>query len=559
MRVYMLFLPLLVVAGASPARAQTLHFQSGFEPGSTVEQEFDSDADITGEDRSVPTKGNWESDLEAAPIGTFRIQYQGGDRNDRDVTIVNDPVNPANKALRFHLKEANVACSAGKCKGRIQTNLYDNSNFKEFTYRHRMMFHEDWAEYLNVGGWVILNEFWNESNWEGSDFPFRIHTLLKETNGNLRFGVSGERLDNGDKWNGNALNTFNIPPGEWFELEVYVKEGKGSNGRFRLSVIYGGKKTLIFDERKDTQHPNQPAGDGFGKFNPLKLYTAKATIDGMNARGADGLKIFYDDFKIWLGEAPEPDPDPTPITDDVEVSLIDARTDESMGQLQDGAILNTRGLSSSLGYVVGPMDGVASCGLTLTGPQSESRIETTPPFSLFGDSAEGIRGRAPLVGSYTLTVDGYSLPEGAGVRLFSETLSFRIVDDPSGPGEIVRVTMWDTQSQESITDLVPGSVFRLQDAPETVGFVAETDNQAESVRFTLTLLDASNGSTADAEIIQSRVESSAPYSAFGDATINNIFGAQIEPGRYRLLVESFAEDSAGADRKDVQSLEFVIE
>ena len=55
----------------------------------------------------------------------------------------------------------------------------------------------------------------------------------------------------------------------------------------------------LFDVHNYTHHPSDPSPDGVTSFNPMKLYTSGALINGMSQANAE-LAVFWDDFEIWL-------------------------------------------------------------------------------------------------------------------------------------------------------------------------------------------------------------------------------------------------------------------
>ncbi|MCE1200103.1 MAG: hypothetical protein LWW85_14130, partial [Marinilabiliales bacterium] len=125
---FLLFLWMATCLGSFQSCAQespthhngTLIFQSGFEPTSSVVSKG-GDADIIGIDHSLPDHNDWVMDLDENPeIGSFSLQYQGGDSTQRYARIVPEPGNPGNHVLKFWLDKPNVEGS----KGRIQANLY---------------------------------------------------------------------------------------------------------------------------------------------------------------------------------------------------------------------------------------------------------------------------------------------------------------------------------------------------------------------------------------------------------------------------------------------------
>lgn len=301
-----------------------LLFRSGFEADSRIINQGPGYAELVGEDHSVGPPHNWTKDLKSAPLGGFKIQYQGGEASQRLASLEPDPARPANHALRFWVKHVNVEPNASwGGKARIQANIYENEpELREFTYRFRVIFPQDWGKLADSPkpmGWCILAEFWNDGDWLPTNFPFRFHLTLNKSEQGLFFGAHsdgqrGPRVNVNKK--GKAKGTpftgwevkneaFTIPLGEWMTGEIYVKEGKGEHGRFIFTITRAdGGKTVIFDVHNSTCHPDDPAPNGFNHINPMKLYSSRDNVDIIREAGGV-MQVYWDDFELWSGQRPE--------------------------------------------------------------------------------------------------------------------------------------------------------------------------------------------------------------------------------------------------------------
>lgn len=286
-----------------------LIFQSGFEDHSIVIPR-NSDADITGTDMSVPHHNDWENDLDNNPnIGNFNVQYQGGDSTMRYAKIIPEPGNPSNNVLHFWLNEPNVNGS----KGRIQGNIYGNNGLHEFYQSVRVHLHDDFntvRTYPQEISWLTLAEFWNNVTWN-QNVPYRFRITLglgkpTEAESDLYFILDAQDcelyVDGKQKYTtiwSEINQSVAVPIDKWFTMDYYYREGNNETGRFYLSITpEGGKKQVIFDLKKITHNTQDPAPDGVGDFNPIKLYTSKGLIDYMKSKGKT-LQIYWDDFKLW--------------------------------------------------------------------------------------------------------------------------------------------------------------------------------------------------------------------------------------------------------------------
>lgn len=293
-----------------------LIFQSGFEANSKVVPRR-ADSDIVGTDKSLRKKNDWVRDLDNHPnIGSFNIQYQGGDSTMRQAKIVQEPGNPNNHVLHFWLDKPNVGNSS---KGRIQANIYGNNGLKEIYQSVRMFLPEDMntvRTFPDKIHWLTIAEFWNNITWSQEvPYGFRITLGMGKpvpTESDLYFILDAqdcELFEDGKQkyttiW-AETNENIKVPIGQWFTMEYYYKEGDNNTGRFYLSITpEGGKKQVVLDVRKTTHHTQDPSPDGIGHFNPLKLYTSKQLIAHMQAHGKT-LQIYWDDFRLWKGKRPE--------------------------------------------------------------------------------------------------------------------------------------------------------------------------------------------------------------------------------------------------------------
>ncbi len=289
-----------------------LIFQSGFESDTKVAEQDEGAAKIVGTDHSLKKLNSWDNDLgNHLNIGYFNIQYQGGDRTQRLAEIVPDPLNPSNKVLQFWIKEPNV----NPKKGRVQANVYNNQGIKKLDYSIRLFLPSDMntvkSAPFNVK-WLTLMEFWNNANWKGEDYQFRISVNLKkigEGTDSLRIGVKSQvkNMDTG-KWQKPMVwdftnTTFTVPVEKWMTIDVHFEEGDAEHGRFILSITpEGDAKTVVHDIKNYTHHPEDPAPDGLSHFNPFKLYTSDDLIEYVTNSGKL-LNLYWDDFKLSINDS----------------------------------------------------------------------------------------------------------------------------------------------------------------------------------------------------------------------------------------------------------------
>jgi hypothetical protein len=292
----------------------TLIFQSGFEAGSKVIAKG-SEADIIGTDRSFADHNDWVNDLDNHPdMGSFGLQYQGGDSTMRFAKIISEPGNPSNHVLQFWLDQPNVEGS----KGRIQGNLYGNKGIKEFYQSERIFLTSDFntvRTFPDKISWLTIAEFWNNVTWSQTvPYGFRITLGIGKpvaTESDLYFILDAQDCqlfaDGSQKYTtlwSLTNQMVKVPIGKWFTLEYYYKEGNAENGRFYMTIQPDeGQKEIIFDQKAITHNTKDPAPDGVTDFNPIKLYTSKQLIGYMKSQNKT-LQIYWDDFKLWKDKRP---------------------------------------------------------------------------------------------------------------------------------------------------------------------------------------------------------------------------------------------------------------
>ena len=114
-------------------------------------------------------------------------------------------------------------------------------------------------------------------------------------------GANGE-LEWVDLWAHEATG-IDVPLDDWITLKFYIKEGKGTDGRVWAEMVHGDDTYTLIDQQLDTIHPDKPNLEGFGSFQPMKLYTSGAILDGLEPGAA--FEILWDDFQLWTDKHPE--------------------------------------------------------------------------------------------------------------------------------------------------------------------------------------------------------------------------------------------------------------
>lgn len=289
----------------SYAQTPTLIFNSGFEPNLSKSPVTFNTEDIIGKDVSFSSKNDWVTDLNQHPnVGYFTFQYDDAADTCRNMRFVKDPKNSNNNVLQFWAKYPSVA----EGKSRVQASMYKNTDLKNIFYSVKMFLPGDFNNYKKIKkqiDWMTIMEFWNEPNWLGDKYPFRVSVNIRKMSKNvdsLRLRAYGQIYDEVvGKWLyvwDTTNMSYVLPVGKWTNLEVHIIEGNKSTGRFNIKATTNGQTSTIFDVKNFTYHPLDNAPDGFSHLNPFKMYTSSDVVDSMRVRKSL-LNILWDDFIIY--------------------------------------------------------------------------------------------------------------------------------------------------------------------------------------------------------------------------------------------------------------------
>ena len=297
-------------------------FASSFDGDEALIQSANGNAAaFTGTNKHVACK---ESGLLAPPQG-FRmgrpaIQYGGGHLGERRAQIVEDSSISRGRVLQFLLQHANERGEDNlPLKGRVQMNMYGNQGVRRVRMSVRMYLHADFNRALSYPRkmeWLTISEWWNNAGWTKETYPFRIAVnVFKDSSvasAQLFFKVHAQTLrPDTQRWEHTVWESvnrkFSVPIDKWITLEYGFDEGDQKTGRFFMAATPdGAARTVIFDIRGYTHHPEDPEPDGLAHWNPIKLYTSRQLIDYVRTQGG-ALQILWDDLKFVAcqkGETP---------------------------------------------------------------------------------------------------------------------------------------------------------------------------------------------------------------------------------------------------------------
>lgn len=297
---------------------------------------------IIGNEGFGTVSTDWEFNLEQKTPdkwNKFQLNYEQGTNNQRFAAIIDDPTKSNNRVMQFQINEANVFIPFpnsgpqypdGQYKGRVSSEIFSSpsktSNVKEYYQKIKIYIPKDFAALKAsnrpaASDWLLLNEFRGgipESNPKATSDQkkeFRVMVNLdKQTNSNnqntdLYFKVIGEESINGWQHVWEKLdNTFPVPLGSWVETLIYIKEGKGTDGRVYFAVRPVNAQnnapwSVLCDVNKSTVNSTNTTPSGYTSWCPMKLYCSKEIVDVFNS-ASKKLYVYWDDLEIYEGRKP---------------------------------------------------------------------------------------------------------------------------------------------------------------------------------------------------------------------------------------------------------------
>ncbi len=239
------------------------------------------------------------------------IGYEAGETKDRTSRIADDPAVLSDSVLHYWLKNATIPGQKnGQYKGRIQVNI-PRIQLTELSQRFSIFLHPDlelYKTYPEQNTWFTILELW--MGQPGDDNRFRINLNIGKQKGvgkPLLFLASGSIREGGRHGHGEWKNLwekanfdFEIPTGQWLDVEIGYKQGNKSSGRFVMTIKKRSEsiKTRLFNIRDWTYHPLAPEPVPLTMLNPLKLYTSSKIIDHVRNNGGI-VQVYWDNFALW--------------------------------------------------------------------------------------------------------------------------------------------------------------------------------------------------------------------------------------------------------------------
>lgn len=221
--------------------------------------------------------------------------------------IRKDPVNTITNVLYAQTIDDDPN-GGGTSRAQMSIGFTDGVNLPVYHTSHSMYLHPDIAYLTNYSSaitWFTLYEIWNKRNdaWSGDPAgSARWNLALYKASGAgqpLYWMVEAELMQpSTQNWMWKSANkTVPVPIGKWFTLDVYMKRGEGTNGRFTIKITVDGVTSTICDVANTTIYPGHPEIQ-LSALQPFKMYTNDAILDWMRANNKK-FAANYNNFKWY--------------------------------------------------------------------------------------------------------------------------------------------------------------------------------------------------------------------------------------------------------------------
>ena len=228
--------------------------------------------------------------------------------------IVADPVNPAINVMNAVVVDDDPN-EVGTTRAQITMGFKDGVDLPVYHTSHRMYMDPDVKfieTYSSSITWFVLSEIWAKDGIASGIFPNGDvagsarwgFTLKKEAgSGQPLFWriraeyMQPEVLAYNNIWT-YENRTVPIPYGKWFTLDIYMKRGDSSNGKYKITMTIDGEQPIVlFDVTGSTIYPGHPELQ-LSAWQNFKLYLDDAYLDYMRSNNKK-IDVYYNDFKWY--------------------------------------------------------------------------------------------------------------------------------------------------------------------------------------------------------------------------------------------------------------------
>jgi hypothetical protein len=228
--------------------------------------------------------------------------------------IVADPV-VANRKVMNAVVVDDDPKEDGTTRAQITMGFKDGVDLSVYHTSHRMYIDPDVKfieSYSSAITWFVLSEIWAEDGVAKGIFPngdvagsARWGFTLRKASGSgqpLFWRIRAEYMQpESIAYNGiwtYENKTVPIPFGKWFTLDIYMKRGDASNGKYKITMTIDGEQPVVlFDVTGSTIYPGHPELQ-ISAWQNFKLYLDDAYLDYMR-NNSKKMSVFYNDFKWY--------------------------------------------------------------------------------------------------------------------------------------------------------------------------------------------------------------------------------------------------------------------
>ncbi|WPP49569.1 S8 family serine peptidase [Catalinimonas niigatensis] len=275
------------------------------------------------------------------------------------------------------------------------------------------------------------------------------------------------------------------------------------------------------------------------KINKILMETATDMDDPFTPEFDEGY-----DFKTGAGFANARKAVATvaPLPSVVSFTLINATTDEEIGELNDRIELSQieGGEFNIRADVIDGTSTTESVLLELSGEKEIKQLENLAPYALFGDDEGDYDGESLPLGSYTLKATPYTEDRAEGSKGYELSISFEVTQSP-----VASFSLYNAETDEEIEVLEDGAVINLKTTP-VISIVANPEFE---------YFDGSIVFYLDGEQIQT--ENTAPFAITGDDN-GNMNPFEIEPGEYTLKAVPYTANNRNGEMGNALTIDFTV-
>lgn len=153
-----------------------------------------------------------------------------------------------------------------------------------------------------------------------------------------------------------------------------------------------------------------------------------------------------------------------------ELILVNATTDQLLGTLNEGAVINLSAYPvGTIFTVLANVGGsVESVKLVLSGAKSKTQIESLAPYGLYGDQGANYYGEAFVAGNYKIVATPYSADGGGGQAGSNFEVNFSVVNALNKPS--VAFNNQAIQTEAKVAEVIKVYPNPIRDEEVTLEF-----------------------------------------------------------------------------------------